>query len=178
MSTGDTNDPEHWRERATQMRALAVKMVDTEAAILMRDLAADYEKVAGRAEIRNDGKSPRSNGKLRWGYRFRATPFDWWLVVTWAYWKSKASIGMLPDMRRLIAIAVTAAVLFLVLTSNSQYDPINRTHCIVDELAAAGFFDPWPARAFDSESEPFCTLYPGNKAYCIGIVFRYISDSE
>ena len=65
MSTGDTNDPEHWRERATQMRALAVKMVDTEAAILMRDLAAGYEKVAGRAEIRNDGKSPRSNGKLR-----------------------------------------------------------------------------------------------------------------
>jgi hypothetical protein len=47
------------------MRALAVKIVDTEAAILMRDLAADYEKVAGRAEIRNDGKSPRSNGKLR-----------------------------------------------------------------------------------------------------------------
>ena len=63
-------------------------------------------------------------------------------MVTWAYWKSKASIGMLPDMRRLIAIAVTAAVLFLVLTSNSQYDPVNRTHCIVDELAAAGFFDP------------------------------------
>jgi hypothetical protein len=45
------------------------------------------------------------------------------------------------DMRRGLAIAVTAAVLILVLTSNSQYEPLNRTHCIVDELAAAGFFD-------------------------------------
>jgi hypothetical protein len=44
-------------------------------------------------------------------------------------------------MRRGLAIAVTAAVLILVLTSNSQYEPLSRTHCIVDELAAAGFFD-------------------------------------
>jgi hypothetical protein len=65
MSTGDTNDPQHWRERAAQMRALAVKMGDTEAAILMRDLAADYEKLAERAEIRTKGKKPRSNGRPR-----------------------------------------------------------------------------------------------------------------
>jgi hypothetical protein len=46
-------------------------------------------------------------------------------------------------MRRRLAIAITAAVLILVLTSsNSQYEPLNRIHCIVDELAAAGFFDP------------------------------------
>ena len=64
MSTGDTNDPRHWRERAAQMRTLALKMGDTEAAILMRDLAADYEK-AERAEIRTKGKKPRSNGKPR-----------------------------------------------------------------------------------------------------------------
>jgi hypothetical protein len=44
-------------------------------------------------------------------------------------------------MRRGLAIAVTAAALILALTSNSQYEPLNRTHCIVDELAAAGFFD-------------------------------------
>jgi hypothetical protein len=31
----------------------------------MRDLAADYEKLAERAEIRTKGKKPRSNGKLR-----------------------------------------------------------------------------------------------------------------
>jgi hypothetical protein len=65
MSTRNTNDPQHWRDRAAQMRALAVKMGDTEAAILMRDLAADYEKLAERAEIRTKGKKPRSNGKPR-----------------------------------------------------------------------------------------------------------------
>ena len=65
MSTGDTNDPQHWRDRAAQMRALALTMGDTEAAILMRDLAADYDKLAERAAIRANGKKPRSNGKLR-----------------------------------------------------------------------------------------------------------------
>ncbi len=43
MSTDDTNDPQHWRERAAQMRGLAVKMAGSQAAILMNDLAADYE---------------------------------------------------------------------------------------------------------------------------------------
>ena len=65
MSTGDTNDPQHWRKRAAQMRALAVKMAGSEAAILINDLATDYEKLAERADIRNDGKRPPSNGKQR-----------------------------------------------------------------------------------------------------------------
>jgi hypothetical protein len=65
MSTRETDDPQHWRERAAQMRALAVKMGDTEAAILINDLAADYEKIAERAEIKANGKKPRSNGKPR-----------------------------------------------------------------------------------------------------------------
>ncbi len=65
MSTGDTNDPQHWRDRAAQMRALAVQMAGSQAAILMNDLAADYEKLAERAEIRTKGKKPRSNGKPR-----------------------------------------------------------------------------------------------------------------
>jgi hypothetical protein len=65
MSNRETNDPQHWRDRAAQMRALAVEMGDTEAATLMRDLAADYEKLAERAEIRAKGKTPRSNGKRR-----------------------------------------------------------------------------------------------------------------
>jgi hypothetical protein len=65
MSARDTDDPQHWRDRAAQMRALAVKMVGSEAAILINDLAADYEKLAERAEIRANGKKPRSNGKRR-----------------------------------------------------------------------------------------------------------------
>jgi hypothetical protein len=48
---------------------------------------------------------------------------------------------MLRILRRGLAIAATAAVLILVLISNSQYEHLNRIHSIVDELAAAGFFD-------------------------------------
>jgi hypothetical protein len=65
MPPRDINDPQHWRDRAAQMRALAVKMAGSEAAILINDLAADYEKLARRAEIKANGKKPRSNGKLR-----------------------------------------------------------------------------------------------------------------
>ena len=65
MPPRDTNDPQHWRDRAAQVRALAVKMAGSEAAILMNDLAADYDKLAERADIRNDGKPPPSNGKQR-----------------------------------------------------------------------------------------------------------------
>jgi hypothetical protein len=65
MSTGDSDDPQHWRDRAAQMRALALKMAGSEAAILINDLAADYEKLAKRAEMKANGKKPRSNGKLR-----------------------------------------------------------------------------------------------------------------
>jgi hypothetical protein len=56
MSTREPNDPQHWRDRAAEMRALAVEMGDTEAVTLMRDLAADYEKLAQRAENQDQGE--------------------------------------------------------------------------------------------------------------------------
>jgi hypothetical protein len=65
MSMRNTNDPQHWRDRAAKMRELARTMTDTETAILLNDLAADYDKLAERAEIRTKGKKPRSNGRLR-----------------------------------------------------------------------------------------------------------------
>jgi hypothetical protein len=65
MFTRNTNDPQHWRDRAAQLRSLAVKMAGSQAAVLIDDLAADYDKLAERAEIRTKGKTPRSNGKLR-----------------------------------------------------------------------------------------------------------------
>ncbi len=40
----------HWRERARQMRALAEKLTDEEAGHRMLMIAADYEKLAERAE--------------------------------------------------------------------------------------------------------------------------------
>ena len=65
MSPRETDDPQHWRDRAAQMRSLAASMAGSNAAILMNDLAADYDKIAERAEIRANGKKPRPNGKPR-----------------------------------------------------------------------------------------------------------------
>ena len=48
-----TGDPQHWRDRAAQMRALALTMKDPEIIILMTDLAVDYEKLrTGRPQRR------------------------------------------------------------------------------------------------------------------------------
>jgi hypothetical protein len=65
MSPRETDDSQHWRDRAAQMRALALTMGDTEVAILIRDLATDYDKLAERAAIKANGKKPRPNGKPR-----------------------------------------------------------------------------------------------------------------
>jgi hypothetical protein len=63
MSTEeDTDDPQHWRDRAAKMRALAVKMAGSQAAILINDLALHYDELADQAALK--GKSPR-NGKRR-----------------------------------------------------------------------------------------------------------------
>ena len=60
----NTNDPNHWRERAAQMRALAVTMRDTEVFVLMNDLAADYDTLADRAAARRaDGSKSLPKSK-------------------------------------------------------------------------------------------------------------------
>jgi hypothetical protein len=65
MPPRDINDPQHWRDRAAQMRSLAVTMAGCNAAILLIDLADEYDKLAERAAIKANGKKPRSNGKPR-----------------------------------------------------------------------------------------------------------------
>jgi hypothetical protein len=50
MRTHQTNDSKHWRDRAAQIRGIAIKMQGTEAAILMGDLANDYDKFADNNE--------------------------------------------------------------------------------------------------------------------------------
>jgi hypothetical protein len=50
------NDPEHWRARAQEMRALAEKTDDPLARTSMLAVAAEYEKLAHRAEQRSDGR--------------------------------------------------------------------------------------------------------------------------
>jgi hypothetical protein len=51
MFARDINDPQHWRGRAAQLRGIAIKMMGTEAAILINDLADDYERLAKRAAV-------------------------------------------------------------------------------------------------------------------------------
>jgi hypothetical protein len=54
------NDPGHWRDRATEMRALAETMQEAETRAIMQRLADDYEKLADRAALRSDGGGART----------------------------------------------------------------------------------------------------------------------
>jgi hypothetical protein len=49
------NDPQHWRNRAKEMRALADAVEDREAKGRMLKIASDYDKLAQRADLRSDG---------------------------------------------------------------------------------------------------------------------------
>jgi hypothetical protein len=49
-------DPEHWRDRAARMQALAVKMAGSLAAVLLNNLVVHYEKLAEQAALKS--KSP------------------------------------------------------------------------------------------------------------------------
>jgi hypothetical protein len=46
------NDSKHWRDRATEMRALADTMKNADTAAIMLRLATDYDKLADRADAR------------------------------------------------------------------------------------------------------------------------------
>jgi len=46
------NDPEYWRKRAEESRALADEMTDVLAKLRMLKLVQDYEELAVRAENR------------------------------------------------------------------------------------------------------------------------------
>ena len=52
MHLNTTNDPEYWRKRADEARAVAVQMMDANTKAIMLSIAQDYEKLAVRAEQR------------------------------------------------------------------------------------------------------------------------------
>jgi hypothetical protein len=59
MPASFINDPEHWRQRAEQMRALAGEVNDEQAKETMLRIAKDYERLAERAEQRAKGSPPQ-----------------------------------------------------------------------------------------------------------------------
>ena len=49
------DDPTHWRERGAQMRLLAKGITDPKTKKIMLEIAASYDKLAERAQVRSDG---------------------------------------------------------------------------------------------------------------------------
>ena len=58
MSKNLANDPEHWRNRAAEMRRAAEDMKDDVARQTMLRIAEDYERLGKRAEERQSGTRP------------------------------------------------------------------------------------------------------------------------
>jgi hypothetical protein len=52
------NDPEHWRKRAQEARALAESITDGPARAAMLKIADGYDKLAERAAHREIGDPP------------------------------------------------------------------------------------------------------------------------
>jgi len=61
-SASHIKNPEHWRARAEEMRAIAEEMHDPEIKARMLGIDADYDKLAQRAEERAGGalRPPKS----------------------------------------------------------------------------------------------------------------------
>ena len=57
MPVSVINDPQHWHERAAEMRKLAEDVNDSAAKETMLRIATDYDRLAERADLRRGGKS-------------------------------------------------------------------------------------------------------------------------
>jgi hypothetical protein len=55
MASHFINDPDHWRQRAGEMFALAAEIADADTKRTMLKIAKDYERLAARAQQRSSG---------------------------------------------------------------------------------------------------------------------------
>jgi hypothetical protein len=62
MPSSHLNDPEYWRDRAKEARAMAENIADPGSKQKMLEVAANYEHLAKRAEDRRLGKAPTPSG--------------------------------------------------------------------------------------------------------------------
>jgi hypothetical protein len=58
MNLRSINDPKHWRDRAAELRSLAMVTVDDQTQDIMYRLADDYDKLADRTAERAAKPSP------------------------------------------------------------------------------------------------------------------------
>lgn len=61
MPTTLFDNPQHWRERAREARAIAEQVNEPDAKRMMLEIAQTYEQLAERAEARAAGPSPKSD---------------------------------------------------------------------------------------------------------------------
>ena len=52
MDRNLADDPDYWRNRAEEARAVGMQMTDPRTQAVMFSIAQDYEKLAQRAELR------------------------------------------------------------------------------------------------------------------------------